>query len=386
MSGASINFGGKIFAIGAIVVAAFVAAKIVVMAPELFNAPLAMAEAQFGDVDGYVRAGELALDGRAADAYDQKIYSEKFGDGHKGLHWFHPPHAFLFSAPLAMVPFVAVRPLWVALTLASMVGIALVAGLRRRATLLMFVLSPATLAVVYFLQVSAFIALGLTTALLIAPRRPIAAGIILALLTMKPQYGLLAPVLLAATGQWRAIVYSCLATAALIVASAKAFGLETWRVFFASLDAAKESYLGLAYPATVSIGQAALKLGGSVDLASAAQWAFILAAAGIVALAGRRRDYRTAVALTLLFALAASPSAWPHDWPLVAASVAIFASTRCEWPPTIQALALIAWATPIISLFDVSRSAPTIILYGFAAAMAAWALGVVAPKPDTAAA
>lgn len=376
--------GGRIFTIGAIFVAAIVLIKAIDLAPLLFDMPATFEQVHHGDVDEYIRAGELAASGNAAEAYDLSIFQAEFGEGTKGLKWYHPPHALLFAAPLGVIPFVAVRPIWIALILLSMVAIAVRAGIKSPIMIGVILLSPATLAILYFLQASAFITLGLVTALLIAQKRPIIAGVILGVLTMKPQYGLLCPFLLAATAQWRAIAAAAATAAGLVAASMLAFGVDVWRAYFASSGGAELTYFGLKHPATVSIGQAAAKLGASPAHASAIQLAGIAIAAVIVVRAARKLDYKRAVGLTLLLALAASPSAWPHDWPLLAASLAVIGSARAQWPAAVQAMALVAWVTPLISLFDLSRSAPTIILYAFTGAMCVWLLRAVPPQtaPD----
>ena len=61
--------------------------------------------------------------------------------------------------------------------------------------------------------------------LLTLDTRPIAAGVLLGLLTYKPQFGILFPIVLAANGQWRVIAAASVTTAALVAASAAVFGV-----------------------------------------------------------------------------------------------------------------------------------------------------------------
>ena len=70
---------------------------------------------------------------------------------------------------------------------------------------------------------------------LVQPRpRPIVAGILFGLLAYKPQFGLMIPLVLAATGRWRTMLAAAATVAALALAATLAFGIETWRAFFAS--------------------------------------------------------------------------------------------------------------------------------------------------------
>jgi alpha-1,2-mannosyltransferase len=62
-------------------------------------------------------------------------------------------------------------------------------------------------------------------------RRPALAGLLLGLLTYKPQFALLVPIALAASRQWRALAVAAAAACALALASVAAFGIEPWRVW-----------------------------------------------------------------------------------------------------------------------------------------------------------
>ncbi|HEY2132320.1 MAG TPA: glycosyltransferase family 87 protein [Acetobacteraceae bacterium] len=76
----------------------------------------------------------------------------------------------------------------------------------------------------------------LTAALLIGgfrllPGRPILAGALLGLLTIKPQFWLLAPVALIAARHWRALGAAVATSLLLAGASAAVFGLDVWCIW-----------------------------------------------------------------------------------------------------------------------------------------------------------
>jgi hypothetical protein len=77
--------------------------------------------------------------------------------------------------------------------------------------------------------VSASLGLG---ALALRERRPVLAGILLGLLTVKPQLGLLFPFLLVAERRWSMIASAALTTVALVAASVAVFGVEAWEGYF----------------------------------------------------------------------------------------------------------------------------------------------------------
>src|SRR5579859_6105781 len=142
-------------------------------------------------VDVYA-AGRLALEGAAATAYDwpQHKAAEVRALGHDfpDYYGWHYPPPFLFVAmALALLPYLAAALLWLVATLAAYAG-ALRAILGERTGILL---------AHGFLTASL---IGGTLALL--ERRPVLAGICLGLLTYKPQFGLLFPLVLIVDRRW----------------------------------------------------------------------------------------------------------------------------------------------------------------------------------------
>src|SRR4029077_20450455 len=68
--------------------------------------------------------------------------------------------------------------------------------------------------------------------LYLLPVRPPLAGVCLGFLTYKPQYGLLFPLVLVASGRWKVFFSAALTATNLALASAVAFGVESWAAFF----------------------------------------------------------------------------------------------------------------------------------------------------------
>lgn len=361
-------FGGRIFTIGALLASVAVTTISVIIAPQLFDLPTSYCQSHHGDIDAFIRAGELAAANAAAAAYDPAIFRAPFTEN-SGLLWFYPPHAFFAVMPLGALPFAVVRPLWIALTLLSMIAVVRIAGFRKLLPIVIVTLSPAVFASLYFLQVGAFIAIGLAASLLLAPSRPIAAGIFLGLMTVKPQYGLLIPVLLAAFGIWRTFAAAAATSLLLVALSILVFGASSWSAYFASLTRDQAPFFAIAQPATASVGQLAIKLGVAPTIAVFAQFVAILAAAALVSISGKKADYRVAAGLTVILSLAAAPSSWTYDWPILAAGLAMIAAARGAWPWPLQALALAAWVAPFAHFFAISTLAAPMLLLALSAAM-----------------
>ena len=79
--------------------------------------------------------------------------------------------------------------------------------------------------------------------LYLLPVRPVLAGVCLGLLTYKPQYGLLFPIVLIAASQWTVFFTAGLVAAAMAFASWLAFGTESWQAFFHWMPMFSQAFL-----------------------------------------------------------------------------------------------------------------------------------------------
>src|ERR1700738_606775 len=151
-------------------------------------------------------AGRLVLDGHAAQAYDWDIQKQVqvavLGQSYEGNFAWHYPPPFLFIASLlAHFPYAGALIGWVAISLVPYLAV-MRAIVGRPFGLL---LAAAFSGVLTHTPVGQY---GFLTAALIGgtlylmPTRPVLSGICLGLLSYKPQYGLLFPLVLMATSQW----------------------------------------------------------------------------------------------------------------------------------------------------------------------------------------
>jgi alpha-1,2-mannosyltransferase len=191
----------------------------------------------------YYTAVRAWLDGNPQAVYDgyrlTALINQQFADWLPKELSFHPflypPHYLLLLIPFGLLPFAPACALFLAASFACFV-LALRhlagGGYRRWLFLLSVILAPATAFNIGSGQ-NAF----LTGALMIGgfallPARPGLAGVLLGLLSYKPQLWLLVPVALLAARQWRALA-SAVITAVLVVSiSAAVFGVAPWLAWF----------------------------------------------------------------------------------------------------------------------------------------------------------
>lgn len=283
-------------------------------------------------------AGLQALHGNAAALYDPeefaKIQSALFGPGEAFYpNWpSYPPTFFLVLAPLALLPYRFAFITWDVVTLLGCVAVVYFI-VRRRAAIALTLASPFSAWNFLAAQNGFLTASLLGGSLLFLERRPVLAGVFIGWLTYKPQYGILFPVALLASRQWRAIASATVTAAVLVGASIALFGAEVWAVFphgFAvqgelSLGADPDSnwgYLQTAYGLIRS-------LHGPARLAWLAQVLVTVGGAVTVWIVWRSRVcYELKAAIVSAAALLATPYAFAYDMAAIVIPAAFLATDQ----------------------------------------------------------
>jgi arabinofuranan 3-O-arabinosyltransferase len=187
------------------------------------------------DFVAVVAAGQLALDGQAATAYDWPTHkaaeTRVIGHDFEGYYGWHYPPTFLFvAAALALLPYLAAMLVWLTATLAAYA--AALGGILSGRTGVLFALGfPAAIWNVTAGQNGFLTAALIGGTLGLLERRPTLAGICLGLLTYKPQFGLLFPLVLIADRRWLTIAVAAAVALALAALSWLAFGSASWDAF-----------------------------------------------------------------------------------------------------------------------------------------------------------
>lgn len=193
-------------------------------------------------------AGQLALDGNAAAAYDWSIHQEMevraVGHAFDNYYGWHYPPMFLFAAAmLASMPYAVASVVWLLATLSGyLAAMRAIVGLR--AGMLLALGFPATLWNFTAGQNGFLTAALIGGALATMERHPTWAGVFLGFLTYKPQFGLLFPFVLIADRRWRVIVVAALVAALMATLSWLAFGWQPWAAFFDGMAMTSQVVLG----------------------------------------------------------------------------------------------------------------------------------------------
>jgi Glycosyltransferase family 87 len=248
--------------------------------------------------------------------------------------WPYPPTFFLVLAPLAILPYLLAFLTWNVATLLAYIAVVYFI-VRRPPAIALVLASPFTFMNIVVGQMGFLTASLLGSSMLFLERRPGMAGVLIGCLTYKPQFGILLPLALAASRQWRALVSAIATTALLVGASITIFGAGSWEAFPRELFAQASLNLS-ADPELINplfsqrdywVGlQTAYglirTLGGSAGLAWFAQGITTCAAASIVWFIWRSPARYPLKAATLsAAALVATPYA--HAYDLVAIAIPI---------------------------------------------------------------
>ncbi len=206
------------------------------------------------DFANYWAGGLAAVQGKVAvltdvDAYNAWLH-DMFG-GRVGVNshyiFSYPPNVLPLLMPFGLLPYAVALYLYtaVSLALAAVLGWWL-AGRERFAGLLM-ALSPGVLATIFNGHPGVFLAGLLVPGMLLLDRRPVVAGVLLGLATIKPQLGLLIALILLIRLDWRVILAALASAAMLILVSIALFGLTPWMAYFARIAPAQVEVLRQIY-------------------------------------------------------------------------------------------------------------------------------------------
>ncbi|MDB5583287.1 MAG: hypothetical protein JWR80_8463 [Bradyrhizobium sp.] len=275
-------------------------------------------------------AGRLVLDGHPALAYDWDIQKQVevalLGQDFVGYFAWHYPPPFLFVASLlAQLPYSAAFIGWVSISFVPyLVMMRAIVG--RPFGLMLAIAFPMVFNNALVGQNGFLTAALIGGTLYLIPVRPILAGICLGLLSYKPQYGLLFPLVLIAASQWTVFFAAGATAVAMALGSWIAFGTESWQAFFHWMPMFSQAFLteGKAtWWKLQSLFSLVRYFGGTEQLAWIFQWILTASVAVVLALMWRSRiRYSLKAAALATGTLLTTPYLFMYDMMVLAIPVA----------------------------------------------------------------
>ncbi|MGA8614719.1 MAG: glycosyltransferase family 87 protein [Xanthobacteraceae bacterium] len=311
------------------------------------------------------------------------------------LFWSYPPHILPFIWPFGLLGFLPSYVLWCIVGLALYMWASLAGGVERRYWMFLAV-APAVAINVFFGQNGFLTAALLIGGLANLDRRPIVAGMLFGILTIKPQFGLLLPVMLVMTGRWRTIAAAVVTTAALVTLTTLWFGVDIWTEYLQKVVPQQHWLLiaagDHAWPIVSSAFVNARIIGLPEDWAWAVQAVTSCCAlAAVVWTFWRRRDPMLSQALFVTATFLFSPWMLNYDMVVFGWVIALLRG-RDDDTPVDHGLALALWALPVLMYpLGFSRIAGALLVLSLFAARLVWRLargerrGLAAPAQVAAA-
>ena len=288
-----------------------------------------------GDFITFWAAADLAVQGRALDAFDPEIFFAVQDAALPGnaahFLWNYPPTFHLFVLPLALTDLVTATWLWWAVSIPIYLAVlwrvvpraeAVVLGLASSATLLNLAHGQNG-----FLLTAVFLG-GIA---LVLRERPVLGGLVLGCLAIKPHFGVLLPVALAVGRQPRAFAATAVSLGLWCAISTAVFGWAYWEAFLSNLSVVGEAIDTGDLSADKLVTPYVLARGlGLGSIAWLVQGGATLAAAGAVAWAFTRDRPWGASAVLLAATTLCSPYLFDYDLVLLVGAAACAAVDRFE--------------------------------------------------------
>lgn len=309
-----------------------------------------------GDYVAFYTAAKAALNGAAAEIYNADIFKEQlkaYGPTLKSynLTWQYPPTYYLVIAPLAFTPFVFGYILWTGGTLALFFTVLRKAGLPWF-FLGVIAAAPSTFHAIITGQNGFLTASLIALAALYPDKRPLLAGGAAALLTVKPQLGVLIPLAYAAGGCWRAFTAAAFGTLFLAAVTSGLFGLEIWHAFIEGGQAASSNLAAGVMPLykmTTPFSWFVL-LGVPVQIAIFAHSAIALSVAAIIIGIWRQcKDAQLRAAALITGVFFTAPYGFYYELIILALPLALIAQRAAQtgWLKGEQAFLALAFIAPM---------------------------------------
>jgi hypothetical protein len=275
-------------------------------------------------------AGRLALEGHPAQAWDWDIQKQVqiavLGQDYPGnFAWHYPPPFLLVAESLAHFSYGTAFLGWAAISFLPFVA-TMRAIVGRTFGWMLAASFPVVMTNTTVGQNGFLTAALIGGTLYLMPLRPVLAGICLGLLSYKPQYGLLFPLVLIAASQWTVFVTAAIVAVAVAAVSLLAFGVESWQAFFHWMPMFSQAFLteGRApWWKLQSVFGMVRYFGGGEELGWVLHWIVVATiAAGLVAIWRSSVRYSLKAASLAVGALLATPYLFLYDMMVLAIPVA----------------------------------------------------------------
>jgi len=306
-------------------------------------------------------AASVALEHGAAAPYNLDLLQAKevatvpevlVGGGE--LPWLYPPTFLLLVLPFGLLPYGAAAFVFL-LGGACWYGWAMSRILPWRGAWIAALGFPGVAVCIATGQNALWLAGTAGLALTLLRQRPVVAGMLLGLVTVKPHVAIMFPLALLCAGQWRALLGMAASATALAVLSLVCFGIEPFHAFLSATGVAREAVENGSAPMIrmPTMFAAAKLLFGGVAVPYVIHAIFACTAAASVIYAWSRPCSFALRAAVLSTAMLLVPP-YLYDYDLAFLGIAItwlgIHANRCGWLTGERELLVVLWLLPLYGL------------------------------------
>lgn len=307
-------------------------------------------------------ASRLAVSGHARDVYDFILFQDflsKVAMEPMAEAFFYPPTFLLFLLPLSFMPYLLSFFVWISFALFGYCLVVHRIAPHALTILTVLAFSPTLLNISYGHN-------GLLTAalmgggLLITDRRPIAGGVLLGLLTYKPNLAILLPFALIVGRKWRVFAAFVVSAGLMILLSCIMFGFEIWAAFIHNISISakmlESGFSGfiLNFKTMPSTYAATRLAGGGIRLSLLAHITAMAFALFItVRVWSRETSLPVRASILVICSMLFTPYLQDYDVTLLALAIAWLGweGYLKKWSEKENLFLLASWFAPLISLF-----------------------------------
>jgi alpha-1,2-mannosyltransferase len=235
----------------------------------------------------FYAASKLALNGDPTGIYSiskmNLIMTSVIGSNVTFYPWHYPPSFLVIVLPLSLLPYGISFAIWIFSTLYGYLWIVRRIAPHRLTTLLFLSFPPAIIN--FFYGQNGFLTtIFLGGGLLLLDSRPFIGGLLLGVLSYKPQLAILIPIALLAGRNWRALIGTAVSCISLALISLIVFGIATWKAFLYNISFATEllKYNKEFWGRMPTIFASARFLGAGLPVTETLHGALALVAMGLV--------------------------------------------------------------------------------------------------------
>lgn len=309
------------------------------------------------DFIAFWSAGQMSVDGNGVGAYDlttlAAVQAAAFPGMPDPVAFVHPPFFLLVVTPLGLLPYGAALLLWTVAGLGAFF-VALRPLLTSRRAWWLAIAFPGVWLGLLQGQTQFIVAALLGGALVLLPRRPVLAGVLIGLLAMKPHLAVLVPLALISGREWRAFGAAAVTAVLSSLAGVLVFGRDSLTAWFDGMDLIRRALDAGALPVHKFVTPySSLRLLGLEETPALVLHGIVAVVAAVVVAVIWRRTTNAALRGAALVSgtFLVVPYAADYDLALLAFPIAWLAAEgmRAGWRRGDRNLLVLAWLLPVLT-------------------------------------